>query len=359
MLSSVNFKVCLAIWVTTTCPTLLCHTLTVPATIRRSPTDSVSIWPTSTQVNKTLLRLLNLCYDWPIDFSWFSSAADSYLQPSGVPIYSETHGGDDVAIFAIGPQAHLFQGVYEQHYIAHVMAYAACVGDGLKFCDGITDPTTEATNTDRTTTNLPSSSNRLRLLSCTLPVQLILVWLASRFLFWFCIQEWWHDQKKGTKLSLENTRKISQDSEILPSVVSNFSFHCDWAIPRGKIRIRLCYHFRFNFHLLCMWCVRSDSCCISKRLESSNSTRLRHARKILQQWPSGAESFCCVLIVKIIAKYGYDNNVGSRLLPYSSSNYFASSHAAKAFPPFSSRFPVAKILLRQVFKVQLLPDHAG
>lgn len=52
-----------------------------------------------------------------------------------MPLVSETHGGDDVAIYAIGPQAHLFQGVYEQHYIAHVIGYAACIGPGLKFCD--------------------------------------------------------------------------------------------------------------------------------------------------------------------------------------------------------------------------------
>ena len=58
------------------------------------------------------------------------------MQPALVPLASESHGGDDVAIFAIGPQAHLFQGVYEQHYIAHVMGYAACIGPGVKFCSG-------------------------------------------------------------------------------------------------------------------------------------------------------------------------------------------------------------------------------
>ncbi len=62
-------------------------------------------------------------------------AANSFRQPSLVPLSSETHGGDDVGIFAIGPQAHMFQGVYEQNYIAHLMGYAACIGPGLKFCD--------------------------------------------------------------------------------------------------------------------------------------------------------------------------------------------------------------------------------
>ncbi|XP_054768597.2 alkaline phosphatase-like [Lytechinus pictus] len=49
-----------------------------------------------------------------------------YLQEAIVPLRSETHGGDDVAIYATGPMAHLFHGVQEQSYIAHVMRYAGC-----------------------------------------------------------------------------------------------------------------------------------------------------------------------------------------------------------------------------------------
>ncbi|KAL0175237.1 hypothetical protein M9458_031205, partial [Cirrhinus mrigala] len=52
------------------------------------------------------------------------TTADDYVQQSAVPLDSETHGGEDVALFARGPMAHLFQGVYEQNYIAHAMAYA-------------------------------------------------------------------------------------------------------------------------------------------------------------------------------------------------------------------------------------------
>lgn len=33
-----------------------------------------------------------------------------YRQDAAVPLSSETHGGEDVAIFARGPMAHLFQG---------------------------------------------------------------------------------------------------------------------------------------------------------------------------------------------------------------------------------------------------------
>ncbi|KAM6962923.1 alkaline phosphatase, intestinal, tandem duplicate 1 [Aplochiton taeniatus] len=52
---------------------------------------------------------------------------EEYMQQAAVPLDSETHGGEDVAIYAKGPMAHLFHGVKEQNYIAHVMAYAACL----------------------------------------------------------------------------------------------------------------------------------------------------------------------------------------------------------------------------------------
>ncbi|XP_047444343.1 alkaline phosphatase-like [Mugil cephalus] len=55
------------------------------------------------------------------------STDNNYRQQAPVPLPSETHGIDDVAIFAKGPMSHLFHGVQEQNYIAHVMAYAACV----------------------------------------------------------------------------------------------------------------------------------------------------------------------------------------------------------------------------------------
>jgi len=38
-----------------------------------------------------------------------------------VPLASETHAGEDVAIFAGGPNAQLFHGIQEQSYIYYVM----------------------------------------------------------------------------------------------------------------------------------------------------------------------------------------------------------------------------------------------
>lgn len=62
-----------------------------------------------------------------VPLSHFSTATNSYRQQAPVPIDSETHGIEDVAIFAKGPMSHLFHGVQEQSYIAHAMAYAACI----------------------------------------------------------------------------------------------------------------------------------------------------------------------------------------------------------------------------------------
>eukprot|EP00095_Tigriopus_kingsejongensis_P005152 snap_masked-scaffold46_size468662-processed-gene-3.11 protein:Tk05152 transcript:snap_masked-scaffold46_size468662-processed-gene-3.11-mRNA-1 annotation:"hypothetical protein" len=50
-----------------------------------------------------------------------------YLQQSLVSLGSETHSGEDVIVFARGPQGWLFQGAVEQNYIFHVMNDAAKV----------------------------------------------------------------------------------------------------------------------------------------------------------------------------------------------------------------------------------------
>ncbi len=41
----------------------------------------------------------------------------------------ETHGGEEVGIYATGPSSYLFQGVHHQHYIAHAIMFARCLGD--------------------------------------------------------------------------------------------------------------------------------------------------------------------------------------------------------------------------------------
>ena len=58
------------------------------------------------------------------DLSAMDTSAPDYLQESPMPMPSETHGGEDVAIYARGPQAYLVRGVMEQNAIYHVMAEA-------------------------------------------------------------------------------------------------------------------------------------------------------------------------------------------------------------------------------------------
>jgi alkaline phosphatase len=55
-----------------------------------------------------------------------------FKQPSLVPLGSETHGGEDLGIYAIGPWSHLFQGTVEENYTFHVMNYASKIGERLQ-----------------------------------------------------------------------------------------------------------------------------------------------------------------------------------------------------------------------------------
>lgn len=64
------------------------------------------------------------------DLTAVDTAHPDFLQEAAVPLSNETHGAEDVAIFAFGPQAHLFHGIQEESYIYQVMAKA------LKFSPG-------------------------------------------------------------------------------------------------------------------------------------------------------------------------------------------------------------------------------
>ncbi|WP_395373492.1 alkaline phosphatase [Marinicella sp. W31] len=57
-----------------------------------------------------------------VDLTNVDTTATNYLQEATVPLSSETHSGEDVAIYARGPGAYLIDGVLEQNAIFHVMA---------------------------------------------------------------------------------------------------------------------------------------------------------------------------------------------------------------------------------------------
>jgi alkaline phosphatase len=58
------------------------------------------------------------------DLSHVDTADPHYLQESAVPLDAETHGGEDVPVYAGGPGAELFHGVQEQSYIYHAIVAA-------------------------------------------------------------------------------------------------------------------------------------------------------------------------------------------------------------------------------------------
>lgn len=75
-----------------------------------------------------------------------------YIQQALIPMESETHSGEDVAVYAKGPQAHLFDGTVEQNYIFHVMQHAVtadevAAGTGETDAD-VTDAAAEGTDAE-------------------------------------------------------------------------------------------------------------------------------------------------------------------------------------------------------------------
>ncbi|MEC4685029.1 MAG: alkaline phosphatase [Nitrospirota bacterium] len=62
------------------------------------------------------------------DLTGVDTAAPDYRQEATIPKRSETHAGEDVAIYAGGPGASLLHGVQEQNVIYHVIAEALKAG---------------------------------------------------------------------------------------------------------------------------------------------------------------------------------------------------------------------------------------
>lgn len=66
-----------------------------------------------------------------------------YQHQAMISLEDETHGGEDVPVYAIGPGSELIRGSFEQNYIAYVMSYAGCLGPAgelNKACNGSNNP---------------------------------------------------------------------------------------------------------------------------------------------------------------------------------------------------------------------------
>lgn len=59
--------------------------------------------------------------------------APNYRHMAAVPLKTESHGGEDVIVFANGPGSSLVRGVFEQNYLPFVMSYAGCMGPAKTF----------------------------------------------------------------------------------------------------------------------------------------------------------------------------------------------------------------------------------
>ncbi len=95
--------------------------------IRRKTLEVVpggSRWDYGNELGSGDLKFINTPRPARPDLSDVDSEARDYIQESTVPMTGETHGGEDVAIYARGPGAHLFRGSREQNYIYHAILQA-------------------------------------------------------------------------------------------------------------------------------------------------------------------------------------------------------------------------------------------
>lgn len=60
-----------------------------------------------------------------VDLSNVDTTMPGFHQEALVPLGSETHAGEDVGVYAMGPGAHLISGTNEQSFLFHVMDFAA------------------------------------------------------------------------------------------------------------------------------------------------------------------------------------------------------------------------------------------
>jgi len=67
-----------------------------------------------------------------VDLSSIDTTSSGFHQEAVIPLSSETHAGEDIAIYAKGPGSYYAQGVMEQNVVFHIMNKAAGLGGTAK-----------------------------------------------------------------------------------------------------------------------------------------------------------------------------------------------------------------------------------
>jgi alkaline phosphatase len=86
-----------------------------------------AVWPKALSGGQRLWLGIRARFGWlhrSPDSMSVDTADPDYLQQAPVPLLGETHAGEDVAVYALGPGAWLFRGVQEQNYLYHAMVEA-------------------------------------------------------------------------------------------------------------------------------------------------------------------------------------------------------------------------------------------
>ncbi|XP_060647573.1 alkaline phosphatase 4 [Drosophila nasuta] len=81
------------------------------------PVNSSNVWMALKQFTKTEME------------------SPTYRHMATLALKDETHGGEDVIVFASGPGSSLVRGAFEQNYLAYVMSYAGCMGPAKNYDD--------------------------------------------------------------------------------------------------------------------------------------------------------------------------------------------------------------------------------
>ncbi|KAG7167811.1 Alkaline phosphatase, tissue-nonspecific isozyme-like 1 [Homarus americanus] len=114
------------------------HVMTINGYVKRG-NDILGVSDKPSEIDNMPFTTLMFTNGLGYDYYWNdvrekSTTKHGYKPLSAVPMLYETHSGEDVAAYAIGPMSHLFHRMHEQSYIAHVMGFAACVGPYKKNC---------------------------------------------------------------------------------------------------------------------------------------------------------------------------------------------------------------------------------